>query len=340
MADNQGIVISDAITTGALPSDLNVTFPTHRDIYGQGSLRTVDTYSDALLIPEERQKVGMIVYTRDTGIFYTLTVSGSSPSYEENLIQSNTDVVLSGLNVKGNILSAGVNLYDIFSEGGGGLVPNLQNVTDRGSTTTNSISVNREASQSADLDESQPAFFVQQKNDFVGDSDGNILIFGTSGTNIDFYNQYFGVGVGRDISLFKNDFGGQIVIDPLANLYSNKGIQADNVKTYSLTARSFANNVPLIVDRNDLIISTEDEIQIETENSELLAFDPFKPNNIAEFYNNNERKVTIDNTGGLTSQDLFSTTALTSTFSAAGVEFTVVGGLIQSVRFLTGVIGT
>ena len=118
------------------------------------------------------------------------------------------------------------------------------------------------------------------------------------------------------------------------SISSNNSIIANNIETLTLSAINFGSGItPLIVDGSNTILGTELFDQLETESGDLLALDPFNvSDNIAEFRSNGINKVTINEAGVLSAQDLFSSTALTSTFSAAGVEFTIVGGLIKSVR--------
>jgi len=75
MAILPGINVGGAITPGG--DDTN-TYPTHYDIYGYGGLMTVSTLSALTGISLLRQKVGMMVYSQDTSLYYTVT-STSSP---------------------------------------------------------------------------------------------------------------------------------------------------------------------------------------------------------------------------------------------------------------------
>ena len=70
MAQIQGTVLAAKIS----PGDTSATFPTHEDIYGKGGLMSVQTLSElATSIPQDRQKVGMMIYVSDTSSYYTLT---------------------------------------------------------------------------------------------------------------------------------------------------------------------------------------------------------------------------------------------------------------------------
>ena len=69
MAQIQGTVLAAKIS----PGDDTATFPTHEDIYGKGGLMSVQTLSQLAGIPQDRQKVGMMIYVSDTSSYYTLT---------------------------------------------------------------------------------------------------------------------------------------------------------------------------------------------------------------------------------------------------------------------------
>jgi hypothetical protein len=58
-----GTILASKISPGSTTS----TFPTHVDIYGQGGLMTFSTFAELtgqFGLPEERQKVGMILYVQ------------------------------------------------------------------------------------------------------------------------------------------------------------------------------------------------------------------------------------------------------------------------------------
>lgn len=117
------------------------------------------------------------------------------------------------------------------------------------------------------------------------------------------------------------------------SISTNNIIIANDMETTTISAINVTGQVPLIVDASNDILGTELLEEISTEDGVLIATDPLDlTDNIAEFKSNGTNKVTINKAGVLSAQDVFSTTALTSTFSAAGVEFTIVGGLIKSVR--------
>lgn len=69
MAQIPGTVIASKIS----PGDTILTFPTHEDIYGQGGLMSVASFSELTSIPAARQKVGMMVYVNDVSLYYTVS---------------------------------------------------------------------------------------------------------------------------------------------------------------------------------------------------------------------------------------------------------------------------
>ncbi len=69
----------DNITKGSLkvssyigPSSNSNTYPTHKDIWGKGGYRSVYSLEDRDSIPEDRRKLGMLVYVFQNKTIYSL----------------------------------------------------------------------------------------------------------------------------------------------------------------------------------------------------------------------------------------------------------------------------
>ena len=66
------ILTGTNITSPILPGDTGDRFPSHIDIYGKGGYRSVTGFAGLYDIPENRKSLGMLVYTQDSGKFWTL----------------------------------------------------------------------------------------------------------------------------------------------------------------------------------------------------------------------------------------------------------------------------
>jgi hypothetical protein len=66
------------VTSPILPGDTGDRFPSHIDIYGKGGYRSVSGIAQLYNIPENRRSLGMLVYTQDSGRFWTLSTGSQN----------------------------------------------------------------------------------------------------------------------------------------------------------------------------------------------------------------------------------------------------------------------
>jgi hypothetical protein len=101
-----GTILSSRISPGNTTS----TFPTHVDIYGQGGLMCFSTFASLTAqygLPEDRQKIGMILYVQETGSYYTLTSIGplSSGNYTGFNISLTNALTANSLYINGPVFA-------------------------------------------------------------------------------------------------------------------------------------------------------------------------------------------------------------------------------------------